>query len=318
MSKNIKNRKVVLVGCGFVGMSFVYSSINQGIFDEYYLIDVCEDISKGNALDVSDAIPSLPHKVKCVKNGTYSDCADADIIVITAGLNQKPGETRIDLIEKNSKIMQHIASEIKKSGFSGITIIASNPVDILTTLYYKFTGFNMNKIIGSGTSLDSARLIRLISEKLDVSSKSISAYVIGEHGDTSISVFSNVAIGGVLLKDYQHKPSLSANEMKKIHKEVVSLAYKIISYKKATYYGIGAALSNICNAIIKDSNSIIPLSIVTKDSQGMFIGYPAMVNATGWVKPIYLNLSPDEKKGFKNSCTQMKKVFDAAILKLNN
>lgn len=316
MSDIIKTRKVVLVGCGFVGMSFIYSSINQGIFDEYYLIDVSDDISIGNALDVSDALPSLPHYVKCVKQGSYSDCSDADIIVITAGLNQKPGETRVDLVEKNSKIMHDIASEIKQSGFNGITIIASNPVDILTTMYSKFTGFDKNKIIGTGTSLDSARLTRLISEKLDISPKIISAYVIGEHGDSSVSVFSNVSIAGVLLKDYEMKPKLSDSSLNKIHKEVVSLAYKIIKYKKATYYGIGAAIAKICVAVIKDSNAIIPLSIITKDSEGMFVGYPAMVNSSGWVKPIYLNLSKDEKLGFKKSCLEMKKVFDFAIKKL--
>lgn len=316
MSSILQTRKVVLVGCGFVGMSFIYSSVNQGIFDEYYLIDVSNDIAKGNALDVSDSLPSIPHHVKCVKHGSYSDCATADVIVITAGLNQKPGETRIDLIEKNSKIIHSIASEIKKSGFKGITVIASNPVDILTTIYSKFTGFNKNKIIGTGTSLDSARLVRLIAEKLDVSPKIISAYVIGEHGDSSISVFSNVSIGGVLLNDYEVKPKLSNANLKKIHNEVVSLAYKIIGYKKATYYGIGAAITKICDAIVKDSNSIMPLSIITKDSDGMFVGYPAMVNSSGWVKPIYLNLSKEEKLGFKKSCLQMKKVFDLALKNL--
>lgn len=316
MSNILKTRKVVLVGCGFVGMSFIYSSVNQGTFDEYYLIDVSDDTSKGNALDVSDALPSLPHYVKCVKYGNYSDCSDADVIVITAGLNQKPGETRIDLIEKNSKIMYSIASQIKESGFKGITVIASNPVDILTTMYYKFTGFDKNKVIGTGTSLDSSRLVRLISEKIDVSPMVVSAYVIGEHGDTSVSVFSNVSIGGVLLKDYQMQPKLSNSNLKKIHNEVVSLAYKIITYKKATYYGIGAAITKICNAIVKDSNAIIPISIPTKDSEGMFVGYPAMVNSSGWIKPIYLNLSKEEKNGFKKSCSQMKKIFDSAIIKL--
>lgn len=304
----MKNRKVCLIGCGSVGMAFLYGAMNQGLFNEYVLIDHFNELAQGNAIDCSDAIPSLPFQPKIIKNGTYSDCSDADIIVITAGVPQQPGETRINLISRNSKIIQDIAKNIKASGFDGITIIASNPVDIITTIYQKVTNFNESKVIGTGTSLDSARFVRLISEKTKTHPSNIDGYIIGEHGDTSVALFSLLRISGLTLKEMN--VNLTEQQEDEIQKEVINLAYKIINLKKATYYGIGAAINNLCRAVLEDSNKIFPISCISQDSLGLYIGWPAMINKDGWHSPLKLNLNSKEKQKFDFSCKEMKKVYD--------
>ena len=266
----MKNRKVVLIGCGAVGQAFLYGALNQNLFDEYVLIDAFENVAKGNAIDTSDAIPNLVQPPKYVKVGTYEDCADADIVVITAGVAQKPGETRIELVGRNAKIIQEIATEVKDSGFDGITVIASNPVDIISTIYQRVTGFDVHKIIGTGTSLDSVRLNRLISEKYNVSPKSVCAYVVGEHGDTSVSVFSKATIGGIPLSKFGKK--MTDSQQRRMHNEVMRMAYKIINLKKATFYGIGAALNKICRAVLQDENIVLPVSCVTRGTYNMQLG----------------------------------------------
>lgn len=311
----MKTRKVALIGCGAVGTAFLYGALNQGLFDEYILIDAFENIAKGNAIDTSDAIPNLPNPPKYVKYGTFADCHDADIVVITAGVAQKPNETRLQLVGRNAKIIQDIANGVKESGFDGITVIASNPVDIITTIYQKVTGFNPQKVIGSGTSLDSVRLNRLLCEKYNVSPKSVCAYVVGEHGDSSVSVFSKATIGGVPLAKYGK--SLNEAQKAKIHNQVIRMAYTIINLKKATFYGIGAALNKICRAVIFDENIILPVSCVVKGSYNMQVGWPAVINKDGWSNPIKLELSKEEKDKFNKSCKQMKKVYDEAISQLD-
>lgn len=310
----MKNRKVVLIGCGAVGQAFLYGALNQNLFDEYVLIDAFEASAKGNAIDTSDAIPNLVQPPKYVKAGTYDDCADADIVVITAGVAQKPGETRIELIGRNAKIIQEIATEVKDSGFNGITVIASNPVDIITTIYQRVTGFEPNKVIGSGTSLDSVRLNRLICERYNVSPKSVCAYVVGEHGDTSVSVFSKATIGGIPLAKFGKK--MTESQQKKMHKDVMTMAYKIINLKRATFYGIGAALNKICRAVLQDENIVLPVSCVTKGTFDMQLGWPAVINKDGWSRPLKLELNADERRRFNHSAREMKKVFDQAMAEL--
>lgn len=267
----MKNRKVVLIGCGAVGTAFLYGALNQGLFDEYVLIDAFEGMAKGNAIDTSDAIPNLPNPPKYIKHGTYDDCADADIVVITAGVAQKPGgETRIQLVGRNAKIIQDIANGVRESGFDGITVIASNPVDIITTLYTKMTGFDPHKVIGSGTSLDSVRLVETLAEKYKVHPSNVCAYVVGEHGDSSVSVFSKATIGGVSLSAFGGK--LSDSQQRKIHNDVMRRAYKIINLKRATFYGIGAALNRICKAVLHDQNAVLPVSCITKGTYNMQLG----------------------------------------------
>lgn len=310
----MKNRKVVLIGCGAVGQAFLYGALNQNLFDEYVLIDAFENVAKGNAIDTSDAIPNMVQPPKYVKVGTYEDCADADIVVITAGVAQKPGETRIELIGRNAKIIQDIATEVKDSGFDGITVIASNPVDIISTIYQRVTGFDVHKIIGTGTSLDSVRLNRLIAEKYNVSPKSVCAYVVGEHGDTSVSVFSKATIGGIPLSKFGKK--MTDSQQRRMHNEVMKMAYKIINLKKATFYGIGAALNKICRAVLQDENIVLPVSCVTRGTYNMQLGWPAVVNKDGWSKPLKLELNAEERRKFNKSAKEMKKVFDEAISEL--
>lgn len=313
----IKKRKVVLVGCGFVGMSFIYSAMNQSLFDEYVLIDVIQDNAKGNALDTSDAIAWLPLSTEIVRYGDYSECDDADIVVITAGVNQKPGETRLDLVEKNTKIMVDISEQIKKTKFAGISVIASNPVDILTNVYQTVTNFPKTKVLGTGTSLDSARLIRLVADRLKLNTKNVNAYVIGEHGDSSVSLLSSITISGIPLRKYISEKDLSDDELKQMHKDVVDMAYKIINCKKATYYGIGSCIAHICKAILRNSNLILPISVINEYSSGMYSGFLALVNSSGWVKPVYPLMTKDEETRFKSSCDQMKNIYLETMKKFN-
>lgn len=310
----MKIRKVVLIGCGAVGTSFLYSALNQNLFDEYVLIDVFEDLAKGNAWDFEDAnaIMSCPGKIK---HGEYEDCGDADIIVITAGVPQKPGETRLQLISKNAKIMKDIATNVKKSGFNGITVIASNPVDILGKLYQNYSGFDEQKVIPSGTILDSSRLKHEIASRINVSPSSIEAYVIGEHGDSSVSVFSNAKVGSLPLDEFKKLPD---STKKTIHKNVVDKAYKIIKTKRATFYGIGACLARICRAVLRDENVVLPISSVSKNSANLYIGWPTIVNKNGWTNPLKLELTKEEKAGFAKSVTQLKKIYESAIAELEN
>ncbi len=310
----MKTRKVVLIGCGAVGTSFLYSALNQGLFDEYVLIDAFDDLAKGNTWDFEDAsaILTIPGKIK---HGNYDDCADADIIVITAGVPQKPGETRLQLINKNAKIMKEIATNIKNTGFDGCTVIASNPVDILGKIYQKYSGFHENKVIPSGTVLDSSRLKHEIANKIDVNPNSIEAYVIGEHGDSSISAFSQVTIGSITLDKYK---KLTDTQKKTIHKNVMTKAYKIINTKRATFYGIGACLARICRAILRDENAILPVSVITKGSSNLYVGWPAIVNKNGWSNPLKLNLLASEKNAFNKSVDALKKVYDLAVNELEN
>lgn len=310
----MKTRKVVLIGCGAVGTAFLYGAMNQNLFDEYVLIDAFEGAAKGNAIDTSDAIPNLVQPPKYVKHGSFDDCSDADIVVITAGVAQKPGETRIQLVGRNAKIIQDIANGVRDSGFEGITVIASNPVDIITTLYQKITGFDPHKVIGSGTSLDSVRLNRLLCEKYKVSPKSVCAYVVGEHGDSSVSVFSAATIGGIPLAKFGAK--MTDSQQRKMHNDVMRMAYKIINLKRATFYGVAAALNKICRAVLQDENIILPVSCVTKGTFNLQLGWPAVINKDGWSRPLKLELNKDERTRFAKSARQMKKVYDEVAAEL--
>lgn len=310
----MKTRKVVLIGCGAVGTSFLYSALNQGLFDEYVLVDVFNDLAKGNTWDFEDANAIQLSSGK-ISHGSFKDCGDADVVVITAGVPQKPGETRLQLIGKNAKIMKDIATNVKDSGFNGVTIIASNPVDILGKIYQVYSGYEESKVIPSGTILDSARLKHEICSRLNINTNSVNAYVIGEHGDSSVSAFSTVTIGSMPLSKYK---KLSDSQKKTIHKNVMTKAYKIINTKRATYYGIGACLARICRAIIKDENAVLPVSVITKESQQLYIGWPAIIGKDGWSNPLKLELLAEEKKGFKKSVDALKKVYDLAITELEN
>lgn len=308
-------RKIVLVGCGAVGTSFVYSAINQGIAQHYVLIDVNEDVAEGNVLDLWDTNAVLPRPFKSMVVGTYDDCRDADVVVITAGRPQKVGETRLDMIKDNAKIMKNIALQIKASGFSGITLIAANPVDILAQVYQRITGFAPNKVISSGTTLDSSRLRKLLGEKLGVASRSVKAYLLGEHGDSSVAIWSRSVVMGKRISEYVEEGKVTEEELQQVHDEAAHLAYEIIELKRATFYGIGACLTKIVVAILEDSKSTLMVGAYLDGQYGeqdIYISVPCVVGKNGIEQIIEWHLEPEELEGIHKSCETLHATFSEA------
>lgn len=308
----INKRKVVLVGTGFVGMSMAYSLLNQGGVNELILIDIDKNKAEGEAMDLSHGVPCSPSKMS-IKAGDYSECKDADIVVITAGINQKPNQTRLELVEINTKIMKDITNNVINSGFGGIFVIASNPVDIMTYVVQKVSGFPKEKVIGSGTMLDTARLRFLIGEYLKVSSKNVHAYIMGEHGDSSFVSWENAYVGCKKMVDIMKDGNLPLSDLDDIHKGVVNAAYEIIEKKKATYYGIGVALVKIIKAILNDENEIMTISTYQNGEygqNGLYIGVPAILGGSGVKEILKLKLEDNEQAKFDNSCNIIKDTIN--------
>ena len=301
----INKRKVVLIGTGFVGMSMAYSIINQGIgVNEIVLIDVVKEKAEGEAIDLSDGIPCSPSHTK-IKAGDYDECEDADIVVITAGANQKPGQTRLELSETNAKIIKEVTEKIVDSGFKGIFLVASNPVDTMTKVVQEVSKFPTNKVIGSGTALDTSRLRHKIGEYLKVSSKNIHAYVMGEHGDSSFVAWEHAYVGCKKLLDIMKDNKRNIDDLDKIYIEVRDSAYEIIKRKKATYYGIGLGLTRILKNILNDTNEILTVSAYLNgeyEHKDIYVGVPAIINSNGTRELLELNLSPENKEKLNNSC----------------
>ncbi len=298
--------KIVLIGCGNVGMSYAYALLNQNTnVNELVLIDLNKERVIGEVMDLNHCLSFAPNKID-IKAGSYKDCKDATMVVIAAGANQEKGETRMDLIHKNSKIFKDIVTKVMDSGFDGIFLIATNPLDVMTYLTWKYSNLSTNKIIGTGTSLDTARLRYMIANKLKINPKNVHAYVIGEHGDSEFVPWSNANIGLQNIKDYLNK-----NELNEIYLDVKNAAYEIIDRKGATYYGIGMCLVRITNAILNNENSIITVSTYDKDNN-IFIGLPVIINKRGVKDRININLTEEEKNKLQNSI----KFIKEAILKL--
>ncbi len=311
----IERRKIVLVGTGFVGMSMAYSLLNQGGVNELVLIDIMKDKAEGEAMDLSHGMPFAPSKMD-IKSGDYDECKDANIVVITAGLNQKPNQTRLELAEANAKIIKDITKQVVESGFKGIFVVASNPVDLMTYVVYKTSGFPSSKVIGSGTVLDTARLRYLIGDYLDVSSKNVHAYIMGEHGDSSFVPWSHCYVGCKKLIDVMKENKKPMEDLDKIYTNVQQAAYEIINKKKATYYGIGIALTRLIKAILGDENSIMPVSTYLSGQyghEGMFIGVPAIINRKGVKEILELKLEDKDQKEFDNSCNLLNKMIKDSI-----
>ncbi|MGL6108026.1 L-lactate dehydrogenase [Romboutsia sp.] len=305
----IKN-KVVIVGTGMVGMSYAYSMLNQGTCEELVLIDIDKKRSEGEAIDLNHGLSFAPRKMK-IYAGDYSDCKDAYLICITAGAIQTPEETRLDLLHKNTKIMKYIVEEIKKSGFKGILLIATNPVDIMTYIAWKLSGYDKNKVIGSGTTLDSSRLRYTLSEILDINLKDINAYVMGEHGDSQFVAWSYALCGVQPIYQIAAKKNtlITFEDLSKIEDEVRNIAYKIIDCKKSTYYGIGVALARITKAILENENSVLTVSSYLKGEYGhedVYISVPSIVNKDGIREVIHLPLAENEKIKLDKSIEIMK------------
>lgn len=296
--------KIVLIGCGNVGMSFAYALLNQQTsVNELVLIDVNEERIIGEAMDLNHCLSLAPNKID-IHVGTYQDCENANIVVIAAGANQNPGETRMDLIDKNSTIFKSIVTRVMESGFQGIFLVATNPLDVMTYLTWKYSNLPTHQVIGSGTSLDTARLRYLIGDRLNITPKNIHAYVIGEHGDSEFIPWSKANIGFQSMQDY-----LTEIEMEQLHTEVKDAAYEIINRKGATYYGIGMCLVRIINAILGDENAIITVS--TYDSENdIFIGLPAIINHQGVREVIPMDLTLQEKEFYQNSVNAIQNAID--------
>ena len=299
--------KVVLIGCGNVGMAYAYALINQKTYvDELVLIDINKDKTIGEVMDLNHCLPYSPSKIK-VSCGEYKDCKDARIVVICAGANQKPGETRMDLIEKNANIFKSIIKDIKDSGFDGIYLVATNPLDVMTYLTLKYSGTSYKKVIGTGAALDTARLRYMLSEKLNMCSKDIDAYVIGEHGDSEFIPWSNANVAFKKISDY-----LSPKEMEKIEKKVRNSAYEVIKRKGATYYGIGTCMVRITNAILEDKKIILSVSSYDK-KYDTCISIPTIVGASGVEDKIDMPMNEEEKEKLLTSINIIKEGINRVL-----
>lgn len=315
----MKKGKIVLVGTGFVGMSMAYSMLNRGGIEELILIDIDKEKTIGEEMDLSHGLPFAPQKM-VIKAGDYEDCKDAEIVVITAGVAQKPGQTRLELAEVNTKIVKTITQNIMKSGFNGIIIVASNPVDLMTYVVYKVSGLPKNKVIGSGTVLDTARLRYMLADYLEVSSKNVHAYIMGEHGDSSFVPWNHCYLGCKKIIDVMKDNDHPIEDLEKIHQNVVNAAYEIIEKKKATYYGIGMSLNRLVRAILDNENSILTVSTYLENGKygqdDVYIGVPAIINENGVRELLELDLNKEEQEKLDNSCNLIKKMRKDSIEKI--
>lgn len=308
---NVKHgNKVVLVGNGAVGSSYAFAMVVQGIADDLTIIDLDETKVTGDVADLNHAAPYSSTTVN-IKKGDYKDCADADIIVITAGAAQKSGETRLDLVEKNAKIIKSIVSTIIKYQFNGIFLIASNPVDVLSYVAYKTSGLPKNQVIGSGTVLDTARLKHQISKYVDVAPANIDANIIGEHGDSELAVWSQAHIAGQPILEILNNNSRDKQLIDTLFCNTRDAAYEIIQAKGATYYGIAQALVHITQAILKNQNIVLTTSSYLEgeyNQHDVYIGVPTLLNRNGAVNVIETPLNDHEKLLFNDSTEILKEM----------
>ncbi|WP_028783215.1 L-lactate dehydrogenase [Thalassobacillus devorans] len=306
--------RVALIGTGFVGSSYAFALLNQGVADELVMIDLNKDKSEGDAMDLNHGLPFSPGSQR-IWFGDYEDCKDADLVVITAGANQKPGETRLDLVEKNSKIFKDIVTSVMESGFDGIFVVATNPVDILTYMTWKFSGLPSHRVIGSGTILDTARLRYLLSDYFNVDARNVHAYIMGEHGDSELPVWSHANIGGRSVFDRIHErpADYKVEDLDDIFINVRDAAYHIIQRKGATYYGIAMGLVRLTKAILHNENSVLTVSAYLEGEYGeddIYIGVPAIVNRSGIREVLELNLDRVEIDQFKRSADVLRETMD--------
>ena len=309
----INDRKVAIIGCGFVGSSSAFALMQSGIFSEMVLIDVDRNRAEGEALDISHGVPfASPMKIYA---GDYSDLGDAAMVVVTAGAAQKPGETRLDLVNKNVAIFKSIIPQIRESGFSGVLLIVSNPVDVLTYAAVQMSGLPEAKVIGSGTVLDTARLRYMLGEHVDVDPRDVHAYVMGEHGDSELVAWSSATVAGVPLSEfcelhghYQHREA----EVR-IAEDVKNSAYTIIEKKHATYYGVAMAVRRICTAVMRDEDCVLPVSSLMVGEYGLSdlcISMPTIVGRNGVVARVPVSINDNEKKELQKSAEALKAIIE--------
>ncbi len=309
----VNMQKVAVIGCGFVGATSAFSLIQTGLFSEMVLIDANAKKAEGEAMDLSHGSAYLtPMNIYA---GTYDDIVDAGIIVITAGANQKPNETRLDLVKKNVQIFKSIIPEIKKRNCEGILLIVSNPVDILTEVALKLSGFPSNRVIGSGTVLDTARLKYVLGKHLQVDPRDIHAYIIGEHGDSELVVWSGAQVAGIHINHFCELRGHFNHEeaMERLAQEVRDSAYEIIERKGATYYGVAVAVKRIATAIVKDEHAVLPVSSLMQGEFGLndlCLSIPTVIGQNGVEKVVDIYLNNDENDKLQSSARALKEVLD--------
>ena len=312
----VNNRKVAVVGLGFVGSASAFALMQSGLFSEMVLVNRDMSKAEGEALDISHGLPfAKPMKIHA---GTYDDIVDAAVIVITSGAGQKPGETRLDLVRKNVEVYRSIIPEIAKRNCEGILLIVSNPVDILTSAAVKLSGFPENRVFGSGTVLDTARLKYLLGEHLNVDSRSVHAFIIGEHGDSEIAAWSSANVSGVPLHNFCEMRGHFEHEkaMYEIAEGVKNSAYEIIEKKKATYYGIAMSVKRICEAIVRDEKSILPISSIQHGQygiEGVALSMPAVVGKNGVETLVPIELNEAEQTALRQSADTLRQVLNEVL-----
>ena len=310
--KQINLRKVAIIGCGFVGSASAFALMHRGLFSEMVLVDVNKERAEGEALDIGHGMPLA--KPMRIYAGDYSDIEDAAIIVVTAGANQKPGETRLDLVKKNTAIFKGIMSEISKINYQGVLLVVANPVDILTYTAIKYSGIAPNRVIGSGTVLDTARLKYLLAEHLKVDSRSVHAFIIGEHGDSEFAAWSSANVSGVPLLDFCDMRGHFNHEqaMLEIENTVRNSAYEIIKRKQATYYGIAMAVERICEVILRDEKSVLSVSSLIHNFNGIddvTLSVPTVVGMEGIETLVPIRLNEREQMKLRESAEVLKGVI---------
>ena len=309
-------QKAAVIGCGFVGSAIAYALMQKGIFSELVLLDANEAKAQGEAMDISHGLPFV-HSMD-ITAGNYEDIKDASVVIITAGANQKPGETRLDLVQKNTGIMRSIIREIKRVKCEGILLIVSNPVDILTEVALRESGFPKERVIGSGTVLDTARLKYLLSEKLNVDSRNVHAFIVGEHGDSELAVWSCANIYGISVEKFAKLKGFCCFEKEEdeIYHAVRDSAYEIIERKGATYYGIGIAAVRIAEAIVRDSHTVLPVSVSLNGEyglKGLCLSIPSVVGKNGAEQVLELEFDEAENEKLRKSAEELQEVLKQVL-----
>lgn len=311
------HQKVVLVGDGAVGSAYAFAMVQQGLAEGFAIVDLTKKRAEGDALDLEDAtVFTAPKQIYAAD---YDTCKDADVVIICAGAAQKPGETRLQLVGKNLKIMHEIVQPIVASGFNGVFIVAANPVDILTYAVQKISGFPVNKVISSGTSLDSARLRVALAYRFGVDPRDVNVNVMAEHGDSEFAAYSSATIGGLPLYELAEQEHISHDDLLKIEDDVRKKAYEIINRKGATYYGVSTCLMRITKAILRDENAVLPVGAYVDGEYGvkdLYLGTPAVINANGIAKVIEVPLDDRERAAMTKSAETLKKTATDGMTKV--
>ena len=313
----IDYRKAAVIGCGQVGATIAFHFLQQRMFSRLVLLDVNREKAEGEAMDLRDGLPYGPAME--IAAGGYDDLADCALVVVTAGANQKPGETRLDLVGKNTAILRSVLQEITAKDFDGILLVVSNPVDVLTYVAWKLSGYPRERVIGSGTVLDTGRLKQMLGAELNVDSRNVHAFIIGEHGDSELPVWSEANVSGLDLEDFScaRGRCLSVEDRERLYREVRDSAYGIIQRKGATCYGIAMAVGRIAEAIVKDEHAVLPISSVLEGEyglEGLALSVPSIVSRNGLQEVLEMPLSDEERTALTTSAKQMKEAIGSLSL----